>query len=193
MTKNYYNQNAKAFIESTLNVDLKEIYVRFEAYLSPGVKLLDIGFGSGRDSLHFYQKGYQLVSIDNSEQIYKRGKTFLSNEVLLVDFFDVLYQSEFDGIWASAVFLHFTNEQILLGLSLCHNALKHNGLLYLSFKYGQGEVFRHGRYFNDFDEKKWAEIMEKAVGWREEEIWVTSDARPEHEGKKWLNVILRKI
>jgi SAM-dependent methyltransferase len=193
MTKNYYNLNAKEFIENTLNVDLKEIYTCFETYLSPGVKILDVGFGSGRDSLHFYQKGYQVVSIDNSEQIYKRGKTFLSNEVLFVDFFDVLYNAEFEGIWASAVFLHFTNEQIIRGLSLCHNALKENGLLYLSFKYGKEEVFRHGRYFNDFDENKWAEIMSQTIGWREERVWVTADARPEHAGKKWLNVILRKI
>ena len=50
---NYYSKNYKECINKTKNVDMKEYYNVFEMYLKPNSKILDIGFGSGRDSLYF--------------------------------------------------------------------------------------------------------------------------------------------
>lgn len=192
LSKQYYNEHAYEFIEKTLDVDLKPIYEVFEAYLKPGLKLLDVGFGSGRDSLHFYKKGYEVVSIDYAEEIVARGENFLDNEVLLVDFQDIQYENEFDAIWASAVFLHFSNEDILNALDLCYKALKDTGYIYMSFKYGTGAEVRKQRFFNDFTEETFKALFQKHSGFTLEKIWLTEDARPDHKCKQWVNIILKK-
>ncbi|MBS7527238.1 class I SAM-dependent methyltransferase [Fusibacter paucivorans] len=196
LNKQYYNEHAHEFIEKTLQVDLKPIYEVFESYLKPGIKLLDVGFGSGRDSLHFYKRGYEVVSIDYAEEIVARGESFLNNEVLLVDFQEVQYKDEFDAIWASAVFLHFTDDDILKALAICHRALKSEGYVYLSFKYGETGVMRKGRFFNDFTEAKILSLLNEQANSQTalklEKMWLTEDARKDHQGKKWINIILKK-
>lgn len=192
MIKQYYNANASGMIENTLKLDLKPIYERFEKFLKPGAKLLDVGFGSGRDSLHFEAKGYEVVSIDFALEVYNRGKILLNTEVLLVDVKDIKYKNEFDGIWASAVFFHFNEDEIRDVLVRCHEALVDKGVMYISFKYGNEELIRHGRFFNDFNEEKFKRLMSQNGDFEITEIWQTQDARQDHLDQNWLNVILTK-
>ena len=53
---NYYNKHAKEYINNTKDVNMKEYYDIFESYHKLQDKILDIGFGSGRDSLYFKNK-----------------------------------------------------------------------------------------------------------------------------------------
>lgn len=179
-------------IENTLKVDLKPIYDRFECHLKPGSKILDVGFGSGRDSLHFDAKGFEVVSIDFAQEVYNRGRILLNTEVLLVNVKDIRYKNEFNGIWASAVFFHFTETELKDVLLKCAEALKDKGVIYISFKYGTEEINRHGRYFNDFDESKFQQLMNEVPQFELSEIWKTNDARVNHHSQYWLNVILTK-
>lgn len=192
MVKTYYNTHASDMIDNTLKVDLQPIYEKFEQLIKPGAKILDVGFGSGRDSLHFASKGYSVVSIDFASEVYSRGKILLNNEVLLVDVKEMRYKNEFDAIWASAVFFHFTEDEIKDVLFRCHDALKSHGLVYLSFKYGTQELLRHGRFFNDFNETKFETLMREVEGFSITQMWQTNDARPNHADQFWLNVILTK-
>lgn len=192
MIKDYYNKNAADMIDNTLKLDLQPIYEKFERYLSPGAKLLDVGFGSGRDSLHFDAKGFEVVSIDFAQEVYSRGKILLNTEVLLVDVRDIRYKNEFEGIWASAVLFHYEEGQIQDVLMRCWDALKPGGVMYLSFKYGEAALLRHGRFFNDFTESKFMKMMDQVEGFEITEIWKTQDARADHNTQYWLNVILTK-
>jgi SAM-dependent methyltransferase len=56
----YYDLNAPSYIASTLNLDMGEHYARFLKYLS-GTKILDLGSGSGRDSLYFLKRAMKLL------------------------------------------------------------------------------------------------------------------------------------
>ena len=71
-------------------------------------------------------------------------------------------------------------------------ALKKDGILYVSFKYGTFEGERNGRYFTDMTEDTLKELTEKIPNLVQEEQWITSDVRPGREDEKWLNIILRK-
>lgn len=193
MIQQYYNNNAKDLYEKTIGIDLHEIYTVFESYLKMGDKILDVGFGSGRDSLYFNDKRYEVVSIDFAKEVVVRGKSLLNNEVLLVDVEDIRYENEFDGIWASAILLHYKEKNILGILERCEAALKKGGVLYVSFKYGDGEATRKGRFFNDFDESKFSALMAKHPTLVVEKVWQTEDARPTRSGHYWLNAILKKI
>ena len=192
MIKEFYNFYASDMIENTLKVDLQPIYERFEKHLKPDAKILDVGFGSGRDSLHFESKCFEVVSIDFAREVYNRGKILLNTEVLLVDVRDIRYKNEFHGIWASAVFFHFTEEELKDVLVKCAEALKDKGVVYISFKYGTEEINRHGRYFNDFDEAKFKRLMGDVPQFEISEIWKTTDARVDKNTQYWLNVILTK-
>ena len=71
-------------------------------------------------------------------------------------------------------------------------ALKPNGIIYTSFKYGTFEGERNGRYFTDMTESVFTDFLQDIEGLTTEKQWLTSDVRPGRE-EKWLNLILRKI
>ena len=55
-TLDYYQRNAKEFFSQTINVDMQNVYQPFLEYLpktqlSNQQKILDVGCGSGRDSV----------------------------------------------------------------------------------------------------------------------------------------------
>ena len=71
-------------------------------------------------------------------------------------------------------------------------ALKSNGILYTSFKYGTFEGKRKDRYFTDMTEEAFAVLIRDIHELEIEEQWITSDVRPGRGEEKWLNLILRK-
>ena len=72
------------------------------------------------------------------------------------------------------------------------NALKENGVIYTSFKYGNFEGERNGRYFTDFREDTFQEFIKEIPELTVEEQQITFDVRPGRGEEKWLNLILRK-
>ena len=65
-TINYYNLNAKAYFDSTVNADMSDCYERFIRYLKPGDSIIDVGAGSGRDAKYFLKCGFEVEGIDAS-------------------------------------------------------------------------------------------------------------------------------
>ena len=61
---NYYNQNAKLFSESTLEVDMTGIYNSFLPLVEANGHILDAGCGSGRDSMYFSKLRLNIMGID---------------------------------------------------------------------------------------------------------------------------------
>lgn len=71
-------------------------------------------------------------------------------------------------------------------------ALKKAGIIYTSFKYGDFEGERNGRYFSDFTEKTFAEMLSVIRELCIREAFITGDVRPGRSEEKWLNLILQK-
>lgn len=70
---NYYDKHAKEFIQNTINCNMEDIYNVFLKYVSTG-KLLDVGFGSGRDMFYFKNKGFDVYGIDTSKKLCEEAK-----------------------------------------------------------------------------------------------------------------------
>ena len=68
-TLDFYNNNSKSYIESTLSIDMSHLYNDFLKYISKGSNILDLGCGSGRDSLEFIKRGYNITAVDGSKRI----------------------------------------------------------------------------------------------------------------------------
>jgi 2-polyprenyl-3-methyl-5-hydroxy-6-metoxy-1,4-benzoquinol methylase len=191
-TVNFYDQTAAAFDESTRSVDMLHLYAEFLPLVKKGGAILDAGCGSGRDSAFFKKRGFSITAFDASSELASIATQTIGEPVRVMTFLDVCSVGEFDGIWACASLLHVPNSEMDEVLRRLSRGLKARGVIYASFKYGNSEEFRGGRFFNDFDESKLAELLRTVSALRQLKSWVTSDARPGREHELWLNVILEK-
>ena len=191
-TINYYNQNAENFIANTQNADMHPTQERFLRLLDANTSILDFGCGSGRDTKYFLEKGYQVTATDGSAEICRLASEFTGIEVKEMLFQELDTMNQYDGIWACSSILHLPKKELLPVIQKMCEALKDNGIIYTSFKYGDFEGERKGRYFTDFTEKTFREVVEKIPELTIEEHWITSDVRPGRGEEKWLNLILRK-
>ncbi len=71
-------------------------------------------------------------------------------------------------------------------------ALKPEGIIYTSFKYGHFEGERKGRYFTDFTEESFEALRNTVKGLMLENQWITKDVRPGRGEERWLNLILQR-
>ena len=191
-TLDYYNKNADAFIAGTRNADMSGQYRFFLKHLPTQGKLLDLGCGSGRDSAYFASLGFEVTAVDGSEELCKRARENFSINAQCIRFEDVCFKAEFDAIWACASLLHVKKADMPGVLDKVSAALKSGGVMYASFKYGNGERVSGGRFFNDYTECDIGDLLTRENKLSLVECLVTEDVRPEHSGEKWLNIIARK-
>ena len=193
ITLNYYNSNAAVFSETTKNVDFSEVQQIFTKHLSPDASILDFGCGSGRDTKYFMEHGYRVEATDGSEELCKLASSYTGVSVKYMLFQELDEQKKYYGIWACSSILHLPKDELknVMQRMLC--ALKDDGVIYTSFKYGTFEGERNGRYFTDFTEKTFDGFLSGIRHVKIEEQWLTGDVRPGRESEQWLNFILRKV
>jgi SAM-dependent methyltransferase len=184
----YYNKNADSFFTGSVNADMAEDREAFLAYVPDGGKILDAGCGSGRDSKAFLDAGYDVVAFDASREMRIRASEYIGREVLDLRFEDISFEKEFDGIWASASLLHVPVEELPEVMGRMRKALKPGGVMYASFKYGEGTKVRGERLFSDFNEKSVVPLFENA-GFEIVSNMVGPDSRPGRETEYWVSVI----
>lgn len=190
-TIDYYNDNAITFAENTRDVDFRVLQDQFLAYLPDNALILDLGCGVGRDAKYFLDKGYRVCAVDGSEELCRLASKYTGIEVKHMMFHEISEVCVYDGIWSCASLLHVPPEEFKDILVKVKNALKPGGILYLSFKYGEFEGDRNGRYFMDMTERKFGQILGAISGLHIVHQEITTDARPDKEDK-WLNITLRK-
>lgn len=187
-TLNYYDRNAKEYFDNTVNADMSDCYQRFLRYLPENAYILDAGCGSGRDSKYFLLSGNKVKAIDGSKELCELAGEYIGQEVENIQFSDLNYYDEFDGIWACASLLHVDKKEIKNVFGKLYNALKKNGILYASFKYGNSDRIQGDRYFNDMNEESVGELL---CGFNIKELWLSDDVRPERTDR-WINFIGKK-
>lgn len=188
----YYNQNADSFVQGTVSVDFKETQDKFLKALT-GKKILDFGCGSGRDTKYFIDAGFDVVAIDGSEELCKCASAYTGIQVKHMLFQNLDDMDCYDGIWACSSILHLSKDELKIVFSKMSNALRTNGIIYTSFKYGDFEGERNGRFFTDFTIDIFKEFIKNVKDIVIEEYWITGDVRLGREEEKWLNLILRKM
>ncbi len=191
-TIEYYNKNADRFVQGTFSVDFTETQERYLSKLKEGAYILDFGCGSGRDTKYFLSKGYRVDATDGSEELCRIAGKNTGLTVRQMFFSELDAHERYDGIWACASVLHLPKEELKSVLKKMAAAIKQNGVIYISFKYGEFEGWRNDRYFTDFTWETFADYMQDMRNLQIEEYWITGDVRPGREDEKWLNLILRK-
>ncbi len=191
-TLDYYNKNAGAFTQGTVDVEFSATQDRFLERLRagrvvPGIRsdgerggrvvpgsrsdgeraddlsaalsVLDFGCGSGRDAKYFIDKGLEVTATDGSEELCKLASEYAGIPVRCMLFQELDDVERYDGIWACSSILHLPKDELRPVLKKMTKALKPDGIIYTSFKYGDFEGERNGRYFTDFTEESFAEFM----------------------------------
>ena len=188
-TLRYYEKNAQAFIQDTVNKNMDLQYERFEHHLRTGAHILDAGCGSGRDTLYFKKNSYKVTAFDASEKMCRSASDLLGQEVLKLKFEDMAFENSFDAIWASASLLHISKKEMPSVLKKLALALKSGGALYASFKHEDKEFIKEDRFFNSYTKESFRALIETS-SFEIKEMYTLADTRPDKKGEWWLNVIL---
>jgi SAM-dependent methyltransferase len=191
-SEEYYNENADDFYNSTCDVDLSDIYNKFEKYLPEKAHILDAGCGSGRDSKYFLSKGYEVSAIDASREMAARAKVLTGLNVREMYFQDIRDVEVYDAIWTCASLLHVPKNDIDEVLQKLTKSLKSSGVWYMSFKYGDTEREKDNRLFNDYTEETLQDLISNYPQLSILELWLTDDRREDRDDK-WINLIVKKI
>ena len=191
-TIEYYNKYASKIFEDTVDKDTEELRQEFLSYLDEGDTILDLGCGSGRDSLVFYEKGYDVTLLDASEEMCKLAEIHTGLEVLNMEYGQMEFDQVFDGIWGCGALIHVPEAEFPDILERVIDALCRGGILYLSFLEGDFEGFRSGRYFCEYTQEYLERLLKETGRLEVLKIWGAQDTDRENDSQ-WLNVLAKKI
>lgn len=186
-TEEYYRKNYEDFYRSTKYGDFEYIYNRFIKRLK-GDKLLDLGCGVARDIIYFKSKGYDIEGLDGSSELVKIARRRSGQKVYHMNYRDMDFFERFDGVWSMAGLVHQDKKSIKEIVDLVYRSLKTNGILYLSFKYGDFQGYIDGRYFSYIDEYD-LDFIVNSEKFRILDLFYTNDNR----SIVWMNIILEKV
>lgn len=188
----YYEGNAKKYFDATAQINMTVLYRPFIVYMPPYASILDAGCGSGRDTLYFIKRGYQVTAFDFSPSLARLASKLTGQQVLNLSFRDLAFENQFDGVWACSSLLHVPLNEMHDVLFKLSRSMKVNGVMYISFKYGTGEQCRDGRRCVDFDEDGFDELIQSHPELTVLRYWKTSSLMSGRTNEKWLNLLVRK-
>ena len=169
LTLQAYNDHLQDYVaanKTTVEGSLKAWIDKVLELIPKGGKILEIGSGYGRDAAYMDSLGYQVTPTDAAESFVEllnsKGLKARKLNALTDDF-----GTDFDLVFAQAVFLHFTPGQLEQILKKSFNCLKSGGILAFSVKEGRGEGWSDDylgvpRYFCFWEKPELQKITETA-------------------------------
>ena len=187
----WYSTHAAPFCARTFAIDMEPARQRFLRHVRAGGRILDVGCGSGRDSVRFHKLGYEVDARDRSPAIAEEARRRTGLAVRVEDVLEMQDDAAFDGIWASAMLIDLDEPEFREAVWRLVRALRPGGALYISLKQderapaGDGRVFR----FWTMDEAL-AAIFDGRTPLERVEEWVSVDEGA--RGTRWVNVVGRR-
>ena len=169
---------------SVVFTDIQDIFLK---YIPIGGKILDFGCGSGRDTKYFLSKGYGVDATDGSEELCKIASEYAGIQVTQMLFQELNASEKYDGIWACASILHVEKANLPEVMKRMASATKKGGVVYTSFKHGDFEGVRNGRFFTYLTEESFGELVKNVPELKIEKLWISADVRAERGEEQWLN------
>ena len=188
----YYNQYAAKVFEDTVDQDMGAIMAPFLELLEEGDTILDMGCGSGRDSLTFYDLGYDVTQLAGSEEMCRLAEVHTGLDVLQMTYEEMAFDGAFDGVWACGAFVHIPKDEMPEIFRRVARARTEDGIFYLSKRLGDVEGFQGKRYFSCYSEKELRHLVEGDGLFTVLKEWVTRDVRSGHSDIQWINILARK-
>ena len=188
-TLSWYRDNAIQYAEETRNSLVLDALWEFLSRMKEGGTILDYGSGSGRDSAYFINKGFSVDSLDGSAEMKAQAERLFGIKVKLASFLSLEEKDKYDGIWAQASILHLKEHDLRVALTLIERALKRDGVFYSSFRKGEEDGYKKGRWYTNMTERRFLSFLPASL--YVEKIWESQDVRP-RLNRTWLSIICRK-
>ncbi len=192
----YYNRFASEYYEKTVNVTMQEQLKQFMELLPIGGAVLDLGCGSGRDSLFLVEEGFDVTSLDGAKKMCELAQIHVGQEVLNLTYDQLDFNEVFDGIWACASLVHEDPDKLSVTLQRVFDCLKSEGVMYMSFRYGDFIGFNSDINFYAYTEDTFHSVLEQCREKQNIEIidvFITKDSRQEFLDNEWINIYIRKL
>lgn len=189
----YYNRYAVPYFEETAELDMEEIIRPFIELLPENAEVLDLGCGSGRDTVTLVENGFYVTAMDGSEEMCRLAEVHTDQDVLHMTYEEMDFDDVFDGIWACASLVHLTEDEMKSVMKKLVCALQKGGVLYFSVHKGERDGMYNGRYFRDYTKRELLTLLERFEELELLNIWTTQDVRSGKADGQWLNVLVRKI
>lgn len=195
-TLNAYNAHPEKYEAATASMTPEEEIKKFMQLVPDrNMPVLDAGCAFGRDTALFAQHGFEVIGIDMSDALLDRARElypelmFRNMDVRQLDLGD----NSIAGIWCHATLLHLKDEDTLRALKEFQRVLSPGGVLFLSFKEGEGdeefvEKFSSeaARYFN-YQKKDHVARMVDQAGLTVKEIYIINELQKWGPGNRDLN------
>jgi SAM-dependent methyltransferase len=161
-TLQFYRSNAQSYADRAKAPSTR--LRGFLALLPPGGSILELGCGAGNHSAVMLERGFQVRATDGSPEMAEIASRRLGHPVEAMLFHELNEQGAYDGVWASACLLHVPRQELAGILGRIRRALKPSGVLYASFKIGEGDGRDSlGRYYN-YPSPEWLRVTYAAAG-----------------------------
>jgi SAM-dependent methyltransferase len=116
----------------------------------------------------------------------------LGKPVLQLRHQDVAFRQAFDGVWSMASLLHVPQADLPRVFEAYRDALVPGGVLFASFKHGEGEVQTKGRLFSNQNRQSLESLIAPIAGLDVIDIRVDADIRPGRSHEEWVSVLCRR-
>ncbi|CAA9892038.1 Type 11 methyltransferase [Candidatus Methylobacter favarea] len=192
LTLSHYNQHADAFWEGTKDHDVTQNYAAFLAPFPAGKKLdiLDFGCGPGRDIRYFQSLGHRPTGLDGSEKFCRMARRYTGCQILQQTFLNLnLPRHAFDGIFANASLFHVPSLELPRVLNALQDALRPDGILFLSNPRGNNEGW-FGQRYGHYMELEVSKTYLEQSGFEIIHYYYRPSGRPIHE-QPWLAIVCR--
>jgi SAM-dependent methyltransferase len=191
-TLQFYQQQADVYCQRTARAPSPAL-PGFLERLRPGASILELGCGSGRDTVEMLRLGYGATPTDGSPEMTRQAENLLHRQVLVLEFSEIEGEARFDGVWAHACLLHVPVAYLGEVLSRIYRVLNSPGILFANFKEGAAEGRdRFGRYYNYPSLDALRDIFQQAALWFALEIERSSGKGYDGTAVNWLNCTATK-
>lgn len=152
-TQRFYESNAHYLVERYDSADMSALHQFLSKYIPLNGKVIDIGFGSGRDLAFLQSGGHDIYGIDPVESFVLQAQhrfTDIHEHFRVGSFLDPDVPSHwlnsFAAVISIAVWMHLKPEEHSKAIETIKSLLKPNGMIILSFSLG-GRDSDDGRHF----------------------------------------------
>lgn len=143
----YYAKNAKAYAGRRQKPS--DSLLTFLNTLPKGASILELGCGAGLEASFMKAQGFNITPTEGNPALAAEAEQNFNAPVQIMRFDELEAEQLYHAVWANMCLLHAPWSSLTAILQRIHRALAPGGVLWASFKTGQGEKRDSlGRYYN---------------------------------------------